>query len=87
MGRSLWSLVEKIPLESFNGILFLAPSNDFALVINDELKQIHPLYPFKLVFNQHLPQQDFGALGNRVDLMRNLEIHLFQFVHEFGDRA
>ena len=47
------NIIEKVLLQGLNAHLLTIALNNIALLINLKLEQIHPLYSFELIFNEH----------------------------------
>lgn len=65
-------ICEEIPFQSLNSKLFLASRDNTTSIIDNEVKEIHPLDTLELILYQHLAQEYFSLFGDWVDVMWDL---------------
>ena len=78
-------IIQKVLLQSLNSQILLVPRHHSPCLINFEIEKIHPLYPFELVLHQHLVDQSLALGGDRVDLLWNSEVGVFDDIDEIAD--
>ena len=78
-------IIQKVLLQSLNSQILLITRYHSPRLINFEIEQIHPLYPFELVLYQHLMDQSLALGGDRIDLLWNSEVGVFDDIDEIAD--